>query len=682
MLRLQDVTVAYSRREIFSGSITLRKGLLTGIVGESGSGKSTLMNILSLYSYEQNFDYYYNDTNLRNESIEYLSRIQKQKIAYLRQENKFLDTMNCLENLQLEASIAGVQLTKEEIAAVLNEVGLSHVLKKYPKQLSGGEKQRLAIAMAIIKEAEIVLCDEITSSLDKENTQLIMQILKKLAHENGKIVFVASHEEDVIALCDEIYEIVDKRLVFKSENKGSYENKLVLDDVKEIEDRGYLFKIALSRLKKKKVLFGLLIGLTSIAIALTTYCSTWLHQQEQITSSLLNTALTNEIFVNNNITQHNFKAFNMSEFPIEESVIEKISEIKAVDKVYPFYTLSVMDTTYPISVDDGSVVEWYENGNKLGEYNFNINTFNSEPHCVYPYFEEQHFDELVANEVTQKNGIYLDKVAAKTFGITEITENMTMLLDVYIPVAINDIQIVVGSDNSYVDGKGYSHFIKTKIELPISGILPNSYTDSAVASNTTSIFIPYETMKKMFDDALATYTCASDEELYSVNALKVFVSSAKEMTNVKNKILNISPDLFLFDTYQDYDSASDALQGQKTFVKMAVLVMIAMLLVLLFIYGVYHKKDAFEDYYFFNIRGFLKKEKQMIALFETLYICVVFFVLSMIFTNYFILNGIGDYVLSTGMIGQINYFLVGFIDFGLSVVAGVVSELPLFLIKQ
>jgi len=230
MLDLRKFEIIYSRRKILSGDVKFKDGLLTGIIGKSGSGKSSLLSILSLYNYDKTFDYFIGDTNLRNCDDNILQSLMKEKISYLRQDTIFLDTMTCIENLEVECQIAGVKKSKEELKDILINLDLKNSINKYPKNLSGGEKQRLAIALAIAKESSIIICDEITSSLDMTNTMKIMNILSHLAHKNGKLIIISSHEEEVITFCDDVYEISNNEIhLIKESNIDAYEIKDHLD---------------------------------------------------------------------------------------------------------------------------------------------------------------------------------------------------------------------------------------------------------------------------------------------------------------------------------------------------------------------------------------------------------------------------------------------------------------------
>jgi len=337
--------------------------------------------------------------------------------------------------------------------------------------------------------------------------------------------------------------------------------------------------------------------------------------------------------------------------------------------------------TFAPGIENYSLVEWFAGETKLGEFTYNTTTFDSEPYCIYPYFEEQNFSELVTGKIYEDNGIYLDKYTAYKLGIKEVVKDMKMRIQVFIPVAVADVTMRDG-DNMPIAAKQYSHSIKTIIELPISGILPNSYTDSAAASSTTSIFIPYEYLMNIIKTATDSYELLDGEEPLQANAYKVFLESSKDRIDVKNKILNLSPTVIVFDSYEDYISAAKLNENQRTFLKISMMIVIVILGILLLVYGIYHKKEAYQDYYYYNIHGLSKKERQKITGMETIIISSFMFAFSLLLINIFVTNGLGGYTLSKSQVAPVSYVLIVSIVLLLSISSSLLCELPLFIMKD
>lgn len=190
-------------------NIEIKKGEIIGIVGKSGSGKSTLLKILtSLYPIESGA-ILYNDIDINQYNLFLLRR----KIAYVDQD-KSLIGKTVKENLLYGIEDEGI--TEKFILDVLSEVGLDDFIEQQPlgldtyigelgNNLSGGQKQRLAIARALIRDNDILCFDEITSALDKENKQLINQLIFNLAKEKGKTIVYVTHEIPSENYFDKIY---------------------------------------------------------------------------------------------------------------------------------------------------------------------------------------------------------------------------------------------------------------------------------------------------------------------------------------------------------------------------------------------------------------------------------------------------------------------------------------------
>lgn len=179
-------------------SCMIMSGSLTAIVGPSGSGKTTLLNSLSLLQEVTSGSVYINgeDTTKWNESKR--SKFWRDHAAFIYQDYGVIEDSNVVYNVTLRRTnrnITGVQ-------NVLAKVGLSGREKELGISLSGGEKQRVAIARALYKNADVVFADEPTASLDAENRNLVLELLKTAA-KSGAIVLIATHDEWLIDKCDE-----------------------------------------------------------------------------------------------------------------------------------------------------------------------------------------------------------------------------------------------------------------------------------------------------------------------------------------------------------------------------------------------------------------------------------------------------------------------------------------------
>ena len=191
-------------------SYKFNKGKMYSLIGPSGSGKSTLLNLLSLIDKPtsgsiriENKQINFNDSN-KNDTI------RANKIGIIYQQDNLLPDFTALENICLASLAAGnnkdLSISKAKI--LLRKIGLINRLNHYPSELSGGEKQRVSIARAVINNPQIILADEPTGSLDMETAKGIFQLLKNQINSNRLIIF-ATHNRFFANKSDCLLEMVD-----------------------------------------------------------------------------------------------------------------------------------------------------------------------------------------------------------------------------------------------------------------------------------------------------------------------------------------------------------------------------------------------------------------------------------------------------------------------------------------
>ena len=191
-------------------SYNFKKGKIYSLMGPSGSGKSTLLNLLSLIDRPSS-----GSISIENTTIDYKNTnkndiIRAEKIGIIYQQDNLLHDFTALENIYLPSLAAG---NKKELSVIkaktlLRKVGLFKRLNHYPSQLSGGEKQRVSIARALINNPQIILADEPTGSLDLETAKEVFGILKKQINSNRLIIF-ATHNRFFANKSDCLLEIVN-----------------------------------------------------------------------------------------------------------------------------------------------------------------------------------------------------------------------------------------------------------------------------------------------------------------------------------------------------------------------------------------------------------------------------------------------------------------------------------------
>ena len=191
-------------------SYKFKKGKIYSLMGPSGSGKSTLLNLLSLIDRPTSGSIIIDKKQINFNELNNNDILRANKIGIIYQQDNLLPDFTALENIYL-AGLAGENDKLSSInkaKSLLKKVGLQNRSDHYPSQLSGGEKQRVSIARALINNPQIILADEPTGSLDLETAKVIFDILKKQINSNRIIIF-ATHNRFFANKSDCLLEIVD-----------------------------------------------------------------------------------------------------------------------------------------------------------------------------------------------------------------------------------------------------------------------------------------------------------------------------------------------------------------------------------------------------------------------------------------------------------------------------------------
>jgi putative ABC transport system ATP-binding protein len=219
-LRLVDVTKTYreggEKRSILAfANATIQRGELVSLLGKSGSGKTTLLNIISGIEYPDSGDIFVDEIRLTGLKEGERTLFRRKHIGFIFQFFNLIPTLNVWDNLVLPLELNGMMDSNGESFArsLINEVGLANRLEAYPEQLSGGEKQRLAIARALVHDPDLILADEPTGNLDEETGQVILKLLDNMARGFGKTLILVTHSPEAASIADRIFHLREGRLV-------------------------------------------------------------------------------------------------------------------------------------------------------------------------------------------------------------------------------------------------------------------------------------------------------------------------------------------------------------------------------------------------------------------------------------------------------------------------------------
>lgn len=197
------------------------RGKVTAILGQSGSGKSTLLHLLGTLDQPDAGEIYFDGLRIDNLSRRKRDGFRNQQLGMIFQFYHLLPEITTLQNVMMPILIGQGLFSyirnrathQARARALLDRVGLAHRLTHKPRELSGGEMQRAAIARALVGNPQLLLADEPTGNLDRENGQHILQLLMELNREQGLTVVMVTHDESIAADCDRVIRLQDGCIV-------------------------------------------------------------------------------------------------------------------------------------------------------------------------------------------------------------------------------------------------------------------------------------------------------------------------------------------------------------------------------------------------------------------------------------------------------------------------------------
>jgi putative ABC transport system ATP-binding protein len=187
-------------------SLSVKEGEKVAILGQSGSGKSTLLALLSGIDKPDDGSMVLEGQELTTLNEKSLTSLRSQKIGIIFQQFHLLPHLSALENVTLPLEIIG-RTDLDAAKKALEDVGLGSRLNHYPNQLSGGEKQRVAIARSMVVEPDLLLADEPSGSLDEATGDLVMELIFNLVKKNNKALILVTHNKELAQRCEKVYQL-------------------------------------------------------------------------------------------------------------------------------------------------------------------------------------------------------------------------------------------------------------------------------------------------------------------------------------------------------------------------------------------------------------------------------------------------------------------------------------------
>ena len=212
MIEVQGVTKSFGDLLVLKGiDLVIYKGEVVSIVGPSGAGKTTLLQIMGTLDKADSGKVYIDGTDVGELKEKQFSAFRNQHVGFVFQFHQLLPEFTALENVMIPALIAGVSKTeaKGKAESMLALMGLKERASHKPSELSGGEKQRVAVARALINEPAVVFADEPSGSLDSRNKEELHQLFFALRDKLGQTFIIVTHDEELAKLTDRTIHMAD-----------------------------------------------------------------------------------------------------------------------------------------------------------------------------------------------------------------------------------------------------------------------------------------------------------------------------------------------------------------------------------------------------------------------------------------------------------------------------------------
>ena len=216
MIKVTNIHKSFDTLEVLKGvNLEVSKGEIVSIVGPSGAGKTTLLQIIGTIDKADSGNIFVDDVNVRSLNEKQLAAFRNRHIGFVFQLHQLLPEFTALENVMIPALIGGKDKRKTRAYAeeLLNYLQLSDRLEHKPSELSGGEKQRVAVARALINRPSLILADEPSGSLDSKNKEDLHKLLFSLRNKFGLTEVIVTHDKELAALTDRVIEMRDGRIL-------------------------------------------------------------------------------------------------------------------------------------------------------------------------------------------------------------------------------------------------------------------------------------------------------------------------------------------------------------------------------------------------------------------------------------------------------------------------------------
>lgn len=494
MIEIKNLNISFGDKVILNNaSFHTSPGVLTIIKGKSGSGKSTFLKAFQ-FAYECEYIY-------EGQRMDELDQDSRQQFIYDHMVNVpqiplFIEGMTIEEHIKQL-----VKLGYQRNDIYEEKFGIASLKKKYPRNLSGGEKTRVAIYLAIMSQPEILILDEPTAALDASYAIEMIKYLKEYAEE-GHYVIVATHDQRMIEEADVLYK-VDQTLILEKENKR--ETSLI----SQIPHNHKLFTLRFSH-RTFRIVMNILVAFTMIICA---YSYNVYGHYNASYEQKINTIASRDLTVYKEKMSNDYYSYNGSEFPMTQSDYKKIKSVKNIESVKWRYEKEYNDVMI-LGLDTETQLKYQEAKLTGKKCNQTINLVS-----MQVYEDEDDYTNLTVKHNDNK-GVYISNQLLSNQDISVDSINMDDLkLKFYLPIPMYDAS---GITQTGIDLEGSEYVdVNTvlvdlaEVELPVRGILKEGTEISSNSySGTNNIYVP----RSVIDQYRKAYHATQSKVLYGVPA--------------------------------------------------------------------------------------------------------------------------------------------------------------------
>lgn len=596
MFEIRNLSLSFAGRQLLEPTdLIFERGKVYTIYGKSGVGKSSLLNKIGLISAtDPSVSYFFDGKEIDTENKKSASAFIAEEVAFVFQGQNLINDLTVFENLRLALNFYGLNPDEIEskIDTVLADLEISSLKHAYPEDLSGGEEQRVTIARALVTEKTLILADEPTSSLDKENREKVSSLLIDLAHKYHKIVLIVSHDEAMIARGD-------VQLHFKKHQLVG--NCLILNSDEGIKDSkkwtSYLSSshTKLSVLKHRRPFLPRLLAffiafVVAIAVTSINFQSLFADKYHQ----LVNNSLENGFLVIND-SLHLQTTKVLDDFlSFDKDEIASISISQNIQTIKPYIEFLSLGMTFDNSKDYSQLQKNFQPTLTIdGQTRSLTRNFSIQPLYQTNTTQRQieYFDR------SNEKGIYLSEQFISDEKLPNIVSGSTVTLTFYIPISLYESSME--KEGNVLKGDG-DLFVKVDKTYPVLGIVKKSYPFEYSPHGNT-LFMNIAEMEELQNEAIQQHPMTKMAldgfplKSWMPSAIHVLLKDSSAIPEELSRIRAISSQITILSSYENYEEFNKGLTYIRQFLMLLSLVLLILVIaVLSFVFFLLNRPRRFE----------------------------------------------------------------------------------------